>query len=220
MHSCSGSSSRALAETLSQQVPPLKTIAAGCRNSRLVVSAQTVDATVPWAVADPDKDGDIIADGDSPNLDILDGLRYRIASYEYSAPKPAGERIKERLVPHRLLARTDSPRARLLKWRSGKADQVFRFILAPNITKAGRESAGAEPTPVCFFGGQTENSPRPTAPFLCSSGLMQRSGERRIPLHKSRRLGQTRGEYTTATDGPPGAFPNYRFNSTSIMSIG
>jgi hypothetical protein len=71
------------------------------------VGCQHALEAIPWAVADPDRDGDIIKVGDSPNLDILDGLRYGIASYEYPAPKPAGERLKERLIatpvvgPHR-----------------------------------------------------------------------------------------------------------------------
>jgi Terminase large subunit, T4likevirus-type, N-terminal len=50
---------------------------------------------IPWAVADPDKDGDIIKEGESPLLDVLDEARYGIASYEYAEEKPADQRRKE-----------------------------------------------------------------------------------------------------------------------------
>lgn len=56
-------------------------------------------SAIPWAVADPDHDGDIIKDGDAPELDVLDGLRYGIASYEYPEEKPASERMREVLAP-------------------------------------------------------------------------------------------------------------------------
>jgi hypothetical protein len=46
-------------------------------------------------MADPKKDGDIIKEGDSPNLDILDGLRYGIASHIRPEDKPFGEKAKE-----------------------------------------------------------------------------------------------------------------------------
>lgn len=54
---------------------------------------------IPWAVADPKRDGDIVKEGDSPLLDVLDGLRYGIASYEYAQDKPAAERKREILAP-------------------------------------------------------------------------------------------------------------------------
>jgi hypothetical protein len=52
---------------------------------------------IPWAVVNPKpgKDGDILAEGDSPLLDVLDGLRYGIASYQYGEAKPAAERKRE-----------------------------------------------------------------------------------------------------------------------------
>jgi hypothetical protein len=50
---------------------------------------------IPWAMADPKKDGDIVKEGDSPNLDILDGLRYGIASHIRPEEKPFGEKAKE-----------------------------------------------------------------------------------------------------------------------------
>ena len=70
---------------------------------------QLLDA-IPWAVADPDNDGDIIGEGDSPLLDVLDGARYGIASYIYADKIPAAERKKEVLShipvvgPHRFSA--------------------------------------------------------------------------------------------------------------------
>lgn len=54
---------------------------------------------IPWAVANPDKDGDIMAEGDSPLIDVLDGLRYGIASYQYPEQKPAAERRREVIAP-------------------------------------------------------------------------------------------------------------------------
>lgn len=50
---------------------------------------------IPWAVADPKRDGDIIKEGDSPLLDVLDGARYGIASYQWAQDKPSEERRKE-----------------------------------------------------------------------------------------------------------------------------
>lgn len=50
---------------------------------------------IPWAVADPKRDGDIVKEGDSPLLDVLDGTRYGIASYEWAKDKPSAERRKE-----------------------------------------------------------------------------------------------------------------------------
>jgi hypothetical protein len=41
------------------------------------------------------KDGDIDGEGDSPLLDVLDGLRYGIASYQHGNPKPYKERLRE-----------------------------------------------------------------------------------------------------------------------------
>jgi hypothetical protein len=50
---------------------------------------------IPWAVADPKRDGDIVKEGDSPLLDVLDGARYGIASYEWAAQRPSSERKKD-----------------------------------------------------------------------------------------------------------------------------
>jgi Phage terminase large subunit len=55
---------------------------------------KTLEA-IPLAVADPDHDGDIIKKGDAPELDVLDGNRYGIASYEYPEDKPVEERRRE-----------------------------------------------------------------------------------------------------------------------------
>ena len=53
---------------------------------------------IPWATADPDHDGDIKKGGDSPMLDILDGLRYGIASYiRPEEQKPYAERVKDEI---------------------------------------------------------------------------------------------------------------------------
>jgi hypothetical protein len=54
---------------------------------------------IPWAVANPKpgKDGDILGEGDSPLLDVLDGLRYGVASYRQAEQKPAEQRKKELL---------------------------------------------------------------------------------------------------------------------------
>jgi hypothetical protein len=53
---------------------------------------------IPLAVADPDKDGDILAEGDSPVLDVLDGLRYGVASYERAVNEPTSERKKQAIA--------------------------------------------------------------------------------------------------------------------------
>ena len=55
-------------------------------------------AALPWAKSDPDHDGDIVARGDSPMLDILDGARYGIASHiRPEEQKPFDERVKDEL---------------------------------------------------------------------------------------------------------------------------
>jgi hypothetical protein len=51
-----------------------------------------------WAMADPDHDGDIIKKGDAPELDVLDGLRYGIASYARMEEKPVSERRREAIA--------------------------------------------------------------------------------------------------------------------------
>lgn len=53
---------------------------------------------IPLAIADPDRDGDILKKGDAPELDVLDGLRYGIASYQHPEDKPASERKREALA--------------------------------------------------------------------------------------------------------------------------
>jgi hypothetical protein len=49
-------------------------------------------------MADPDHDGDIIKKGDAPELDVLDGLRYGIASYARMEEKPVTERRREAIA--------------------------------------------------------------------------------------------------------------------------
>lgn len=50
---------------------------------------------IPWAVADPKRDGDIVKEGDSPLLDVLDGARYGIASYQWAEKRPVAEYKKD-----------------------------------------------------------------------------------------------------------------------------
>jgi hypothetical protein len=51
---------------------------------------------IPWAVADADRDGDIMQEPrDAPQLDVLDGLRYGVASYARSEDKPVAMRKQE-----------------------------------------------------------------------------------------------------------------------------
>jgi hypothetical protein len=54
--------------------------------------------SIPRAVADPKKQGDIMAKGDNPSLDVLDGLRYGIASHIKPEEKPFAEREREILI--------------------------------------------------------------------------------------------------------------------------
>lgn len=55
---------------------------------------------LPWAMSDPkpENDGDIQKEGDSPLLDVLDGLRYGIASRIQPEEKPREQRLKETLA--------------------------------------------------------------------------------------------------------------------------
>jgi hypothetical protein len=74
---------------------------------------------IPWAVTNPKpgKDGDILAEGDSPLLDVLDGLRYGIASYQYGGAKPAAERKRE--------VTSQMPLVGSARWVAGKMfDQI------------------------------------------------------------------------------------------------
>lgn len=64
-------------------------------------------AALPWATSDPDKPGDILKEGDSVMLDVLDGTRYGIYSHRVTEQeRPLGERQKERLIS---LAQANSP---------------------------------------------------------------------------------------------------------------
>jgi hypothetical protein len=64
---------------------------------RITTECKKALKAIPWAVAStkPGKDGDISSEGDSPLLDVLDGLRYGVASYQYTEEKPAAERKRE-----------------------------------------------------------------------------------------------------------------------------
>lgn len=55
---------------------------------------------IPYAQVSkkPGKDGDIDAEGDSPMLDVLDGLRYGIASRIQPEEKPQSEKLKETIA--------------------------------------------------------------------------------------------------------------------------
>jgi hypothetical protein len=64
-------------------------------------SCKNAIKAIPWAVVNPKpgKDGDILAEGDSPLLDVLDGLRYGAASYQYPEKRPVHERRREVTEP-------------------------------------------------------------------------------------------------------------------------
>jgi hypothetical protein len=49
-------------------------------------------------MTDKKDDGDIDSDGDSPMLDVLDGLRYGIASRIQPEEKPREQKLKETLA--------------------------------------------------------------------------------------------------------------------------
>lgn len=55
---------------------------------------------IPWAMHSqkPGHDGDIASEGDSPMLDVLDGLRYGIASRIQPEEKPQQQKLKEKLA--------------------------------------------------------------------------------------------------------------------------
>jgi phage terminase large subunit len=53
--------------------------------------------SLPQAVCDSKKDGDVIREGDAPHLDVNDGLRYGIASHIHPKTKPFEDRVKEEL---------------------------------------------------------------------------------------------------------------------------
>jgi len=61
-------------------------------------SCQSLINALPWAMSDPHKDGDIRKEGDSPNLDILDGARYGIASRIQPEEKPFSKRLQETIA--------------------------------------------------------------------------------------------------------------------------
>jgi hypothetical protein len=54
-------------------------------------------AALPWAISDPDHDGDIRKEGDAPQLDVLDGARYGLYSHHVAGEKPAGEIYKDKM---------------------------------------------------------------------------------------------------------------------------
>lgn len=53
--------------------------------------------SLPQAVCDPKKDGDVLKEGDAPHLDVNDGLRYGIASHIQPVDRPFDDRLKEEL---------------------------------------------------------------------------------------------------------------------------
>jgi hypothetical protein len=91
---------------------------------------------IPWAVADPKKDGDIMKEGNSPLLDVLDGARYGIASYQWAEDKPVSERRKE------LLAATP-------------VEGPFRFMAQKKFDAEERSKSGA-----VYIGGLSSKKPR------------------------------------------------------------
>lgn len=64
-----------------------------------LISDQCPDilGALPWAVSDPDKDGDIKKEGDAFQLDILDALRYAVYSHYMAADKPPEDVYKEKM---------------------------------------------------------------------------------------------------------------------------
>jgi hypothetical protein len=89
---------------------------------------------IPLAIADPDHDGDILKKGDAPELDVLDGLRYGIASYQHPEDKPAAERRKEALavVPAIGTARFTTGRAFDFEERQRTAPYYIRATYRPS----------------------------------------------------------------------------------------
>ena len=65
----------------------------------LIISDQCPDTlgAIPWAVSDPDKDGDIKKEGDAFQLDILDETRYAVYSHWMSQDKPPEDVYKEKM---------------------------------------------------------------------------------------------------------------------------
>jgi len=64
-----------------------------------IISDQCPDilGALPWAVSDPDKDGDIKKEGDAFQLDVLDALRYAVYSHFMAADKPPEDVYKEKM---------------------------------------------------------------------------------------------------------------------------
>lgn len=64
-----------------------------------LISDKCVDllGAIPWAISDPDKDGDIKKEGDAFQLDVLDGERYALYSHYVTSDKPADDIYKDRM---------------------------------------------------------------------------------------------------------------------------
>ena len=64
-----------------------------------IISSQCTDilGSLPWAVSNPDKDGDIRSEGDAFQLDILDAVRYSIYSHYTANERPAEDVYKDRM---------------------------------------------------------------------------------------------------------------------------
>lgn len=63
-----------------------------CENMELLLEA------IPWAKADPKKQGDIIGKGSSPLLDVLDGTRYCITTHLAGNDRPQAEKLKDEIL--------------------------------------------------------------------------------------------------------------------------
>ena len=64
----------------------------------ITTNCQEAQQAIPQAKCDPKNDGDIEKEGNSPFLDVLDGLRYGIASHVRPEVKPIAQKIKDELI--------------------------------------------------------------------------------------------------------------------------
>jgi hypothetical protein len=78
---------------ISSALGPLQEFSLWCITSNCPKALESL----PLAIADPDKDGDILR-SDSWEQDVLDGNRYGIASYQRPEDKPIAERRREAIA--------------------------------------------------------------------------------------------------------------------------
>ena len=64
----------------------------------LTTNCPSAMEAIPQADCDPKTDGDIKKEGSSPVLDVLDGLRYGVASHTKPEAKPFSEKVKDEII--------------------------------------------------------------------------------------------------------------------------